>query len=65
MRENATSDNRDPQARAVWRNHVRELKAKRPALDHQKQCTPRALPQTVTLEQARIRTRLAELSLDQ
>jgi hypothetical protein len=61
MRENATGD-RDPQARTVWKNHLREKKTKRQTTIGHQHCKPRALPE-VTREQARARTYMAELEL--
>jgi hypothetical protein len=63
MKENATADrDRDPQARMVWRNHLREKKSKRQTTTGYQHCKPR-LPEVVSLEQARARTRMAELEL--
>ena len=62
MKENATADrDRDPQARMVWRNHLRE-KISNPQTTGRQHCKPR-LPEVMSLEHARARTHVAELEL--
>jgi hypothetical protein len=62
MRESARTDaDREPQARTIWRNHLREQKSKRQTTGRQ-HCKP-ALPELVSLEQARARTHIAGLEL--